>query len=137
MHEPLLIALVFPFLRVKPWQLRSTPKMYSMGGELRKCSKRRRWTHGIFCANFGEHVTGSHPCRRMWCGRCYSLESTNDFHVADPENLYAVSMRKREMRIDCSLDGEPRRVIKGDTVKLAMVTTCWYLSSATIACLPS
>ena len=39
MHEPLLIALIFPFLRVKPWQLRSTPKMYSMGGELRKVFK--------------------------------------------------------------------------------------------------
>jgi hypothetical protein len=39
MHEPLLIAIIFPFLRVKPWQLRSTPKMYSMGGELRKVFK--------------------------------------------------------------------------------------------------
>ena len=39
MHEPLLIAIVFPFLRCKPWQLRSTPKMYSVGRELRKMFK--------------------------------------------------------------------------------------------------
>ena len=36
MHEPLLIAIVFPFIRSKPWQLRSTPKMYAMVSELRK-----------------------------------------------------------------------------------------------------
>ena len=35
-HEPLLIAIVFPFIRSKPWQLRSTPKMYAMGSELRR-----------------------------------------------------------------------------------------------------
>ena len=39
MHEPLLIAIVFPFIRSKPWQLRSTPKMHSMGCELRKMFK--------------------------------------------------------------------------------------------------
>jgi hypothetical protein len=35
MHEPLLIGLLFPFLRVKPWQLRGTPKMHAVGRELR------------------------------------------------------------------------------------------------------
>ena len=35
MHEPLLIGLLFPFLRVKPWQLRSTPKMHAVGRVLR------------------------------------------------------------------------------------------------------
>ena len=35
-YEPLLIAVVFPFIRCTPWQLRATPKMYSMGGLLRK-----------------------------------------------------------------------------------------------------
>ena len=36
MHEPLLIGVLFPFLSVKPWQLRGTPKMYSVGRELRR-----------------------------------------------------------------------------------------------------
>jgi hypothetical protein len=35
MHEPLLIGLLFPFLRVKPWQLRGTPKMHAVGRDLR------------------------------------------------------------------------------------------------------
>jgi hypothetical protein len=25
----------------------------------------------------------------MWCGRCYSSEGADDFHVADPENLFS------------------------------------------------
>ena len=39
MHEPLLIGLLFPFLRHAPWQLRGTPKMHSMGRELRSLFK--------------------------------------------------------------------------------------------------
>ena len=35
MHEPLLIGLLFPFLRVKPWQLRGTPKMHAVGRDVR------------------------------------------------------------------------------------------------------
>ncbi|KAI2498993.1 hypothetical protein MHU86_15497 [Fragilaria crotonensis] len=39
MHEPLLIGILFPFIRVKPWQLRGTPKMYAMGRQLRQVLK--------------------------------------------------------------------------------------------------
>ncbi len=35
MHVPLLIGLLFPFIRSKPWQLRSSPKMFAVGRELR------------------------------------------------------------------------------------------------------
>ena len=35
MHEPVLIGLLFPFLRFSPWQLRNTPKMHAMGRQLR------------------------------------------------------------------------------------------------------
>lgn len=35
MHEPLLIGVLFPFLRSKPWQLRGSPKMFAMGRQLR------------------------------------------------------------------------------------------------------
>ena len=35
MHQPLLlIRLLIPFLREKPWQLRGTLKMYAVGGQL-------------------------------------------------------------------------------------------------------
>ena len=39
MHEPILIGVLFPFIRCKPWQLRSTPKMHAVGSELRKVFK--------------------------------------------------------------------------------------------------
>ena len=39
MHEPVLIAIVFPFIRSRPWQLRSTPKMLEVGRNLRKMLK--------------------------------------------------------------------------------------------------
>ena len=35
MHEPLLIGIAFPFLRVKPWQLRGCPKMHAVARQLR------------------------------------------------------------------------------------------------------
>jgi hypothetical protein len=31
MHEPLTIAFIFPFLDHDPWQIKSTPKMLSLG----------------------------------------------------------------------------------------------------------
>ena len=34
MHEPLIVAFVFPFISHRPWQLRSTLKMLAMGRKL-------------------------------------------------------------------------------------------------------
>jgi hypothetical protein len=34
MFEPLLVGIVFPFIRCDPWQLRGTPKLYAVAGEL-------------------------------------------------------------------------------------------------------
>ena len=31
MHEPLLISFLFPFVRIRPWQLQGTHKMYAFG----------------------------------------------------------------------------------------------------------
>ena len=36
MHEPLLIGILFPFIRSKPWQVRGTPKLYAVGRQLRQ-----------------------------------------------------------------------------------------------------
>jgi hypothetical protein len=35
MLEPLVIGLIFPFARIAPWQVRGTPKMLSMGRQMR------------------------------------------------------------------------------------------------------
>ena len=61
MHEPVLIGLVFPFLSVKPWQLRGTPKMFAMGREL----------HGLFC---DQTVDPSPVLRKLW-SRCLGLRN--------------------------------------------------------------
>jgi hypothetical protein len=38
LHEPLIIGILFPFLKSSPWQIRNTPKMHSMGNRV----------HGVF-----------------------------------------------------------------------------------------
>ena len=66
MHEPLLIAIVFPFIRSKPWQLRSTPKMHSMVSELRRMLK-------------SEDLDSRDLLRQFW-EKCHRLRSM-------PENV--------------------------------------------------
>ena len=34
MHEPLILAFCFPFLRYDPWTVKGTPKLCSVGREL-------------------------------------------------------------------------------------------------------
>ena len=34
--EPLVVAILFPYLRYRPYQLKGTPKMFQMGGSLSK-----------------------------------------------------------------------------------------------------
>lgn len=60
MHEPLLIGILFPFLRVSPWQLRSTPKMYAMGSRVRGVLKTQEMDiRDILC--------------EFWC-QCHKLQ---------------------------------------------------------------
>lgn len=66
MHEPLLIGLVFPFIRFNPWQLRGTPKMHAVGRELRRVFSESEmdvrnilckfWTLCIELKNMPEHL---------------------------------------------------------------------------------
>ena len=37
--EPLIVAIILPFLPFHPWQYRSTPKMFSMARQMRKMSQ--------------------------------------------------------------------------------------------------
>jgi hypothetical protein len=39
MFEPLIVGIAFPYLRVPPWQLRGTPKMFHLGRKLREVWK--------------------------------------------------------------------------------------------------
>lgn len=66
MHEPLLIGILFPFVRVKPWQLRGTPKMHAVGRQLRQVFKetpmdasnflREFWARCLDLADMSESV---------------------------------------------------------------------------------
>ena len=45
--EPCLIGLCFPFLRSRPWQLQSAPKMYAVGRKLLKVSEEGNMDQGV------------------------------------------------------------------------------------------
>ena len=59
MFEPLLIGICFPFLRFKPWQLRSTPKMFYVARDLRRLFKIDGVDAGPFLRKFWK------DCHRM------------------------------------------------------------------------
>ena len=64
MHEPLLIGILFPFISVKPWQLRGTPKMHSVGRQLRQVFQESA-------------VDASNILRELWV-RCVDLKGMSE-----------------------------------------------------------
>ena len=60
-YEPLIVGLVFPFIRAQPWQLRGTPKMFSMDRQLRKLWK--------------EDPVGGRDLLRKFCVQCWKMQS--------------------------------------------------------------
>ena len=52
MHEPLIIAFCFPFLRHEPWTVRKTPKLLSLGRELQAMWKKRNLDGGDILCKF-------------------------------------------------------------------------------------
>lgn len=37
---------------------------------------------GIFCSNFYSKLANFHPCRHMWCSKCYTSARLPKFHIA-------------------------------------------------------
>jgi hypothetical protein len=62
MFEPLFIGIVFPFIRHQPWQLRGTPKMYSVERKLRRLWK-------------GEAYLDGSSYLRKFCKQCWGLDA--------------------------------------------------------------
>ena len=52
LHKNLIVAFVFPFLPYRPWQLRGTPKMLSVGREMSKVFKTQEVAGGDFLRKF-------------------------------------------------------------------------------------
>jgi hypothetical protein len=48
MHEPLIIGILFPFIRSAPWQLRGTPRIYAVAREVRRMCKGDKLDPGPF-----------------------------------------------------------------------------------------
>lgn len=48
-------------------------------GNCLECGKMRKWTQGIFCANFAWSVDGFPKCHGMWCGSCYASSNVVEF----------------------------------------------------------
>jgi hypothetical protein len=70
MHEPLIIGIVFPFIRTPPWQLRGTPRMYSVAREVRRMCQGDKLDPGPFLRQLCEDCLRlrsmpEHVVRRM------------------------------------------------------------------------
>jgi hypothetical protein len=62
MFEPLFVGFVFPFTRHQPWQLRGTPKMYSVERHLRRLWKAESYLDGS-------------SYLRKFCEQCWGLDA--------------------------------------------------------------
>jgi hypothetical protein len=66
LHEPLIIGILFPFLKSSPWQVRNTPKMHAVGNQVRRLLKeeemdprdllRKFWSNTHRLCGLPEHV---------------------------------------------------------------------------------
>ena len=57
MFEGLTIAVVFPFLRHRPWQLQGCPKMFALGRQMRNMCKTDPMAAGSVLSKFWQEVT--------------------------------------------------------------------------------
>ena len=62
-------------------------KCSQWGGNCVKCSKKRKWTQEIFCANYYWSRENFPPCHQIWCGECYTSGSDSLFHIASALTL--------------------------------------------------
>ena len=108
MHKPLLIAIIFPFLRSYPWQLWSTPKMYSMGSELRKVIK----TEEMDSRESSAQILDRMPQASGNAGECGA--ENDKLQVMVPPSLCLTRktcMLAMGMKTGCKPDGNPNLVI--------------------------
>ena len=88
------MELLFLFYHIGLGSSEEHRKCSTWSGRCAKCSKKRTWTQGIFCANYYWTVAGFTPCHRMWCGTCYSSDPTVSFFVRHLENEGAESEKE-------------------------------------------
>ena len=52
MHEPLILAFAFPFIRSKPWCIKGTPKLYAMARKMQALWKTTKLDGGTHLHEF-------------------------------------------------------------------------------------
>jgi len=83
MHEPLLLAFVFPILSCPTWHLRTSAPVWAN-------------TSGLFCSNF-VHCRPPWPaCRQVWCGPCYTQHPQDKFYQSTPIDESGFDWRPRD-----------------------------------------
>jgi hypothetical protein len=83
-HSPLV--LFFLFFADAPGSSEAFQRCSTWQGRCVECLRKRKWTQGIFCANYFWAVGGFTPCKQMWCGACYISDPQVPFHVNKRED---------------------------------------------------
>jgi len=67
-----------------------------------------RGIQGIFCGNFDCYRGNWTPCRKAWCGECYTQHPNDNFHVHTPQDEEGFVWQKQgdENRFTCGRDGD-------------------------------
>ena len=87
MHEPLLIGLLFPFLRhSNPWQLRGTPKMHAVGGQLRRLYEKEDMDPRDFLREFWARCLRLGHVYEAVVRRVLYFRPLPSFHIADDDD---------------------------------------------------
>ena len=107
MHEPLKLAFCFPYIRSKPWELRSTPKMCSVARSLRRVFKEAWVDSRDFLCKFLLEVKQLRSMPEVLVRRLLYFESTDQI----PQTCAGKGPRKRcgRARKDGSKVGVKRR----------------------------
>lgn len=64
-----------------------------------RCSRRRMWLEGVFCANYYYSLNGYPPCRSMWCGVCYISPKTPHFPLMTLKQLQSNLEKEKSDRL--------------------------------------
>ena len=98
--EPLMIAIVFPFLAHRPWELRNTPKMFAVARKLRSMFQETDVVAGNFLRKFLLEIGGLPSLREDVVRSMLYFEPRGQVSREDSSGQYGGG-RKRSQR-----DGE-------------------------------
>ena len=81
-----LLLSVSLFYRLHHGTYKGHQKCSLWHGKCDKCAKNIRWTQGVFCANYWWKWGDFPPCKKAWCGKCYTSNHQIKFHIDHLDN---------------------------------------------------